>query len=252
MRTALQRLLGEPKHKIVEGSEKFCRSLATIGPHPIPKSRQIANEFHRIFSPKAGMRLVECESPLEADAVVWGEARTDVVSLCEQPLRIHGAIGNKPHYTADLKFGFRDGTSAYYEIKPEAHLQTQDNGEPTPANWPTIRSWFLANGKKCGVITDETLRPDRLLIENWRTLLPFAIRSYECPDPELEQHIVAVLLKPSVSSFAAVHERIPTVSSEELTGHIAKLLHQGRLRARLRDAPVSPITELLCQGEGNA
>ena len=252
MKTGLGRLLGEPKHYIANGSEKFCRSLATIGPHPIPKSRQVANEFHRIFSPKAGMRLVECESPLEADAVIWGEARPNVVSICEQPLRIHGAIGNKPHYTVDLKFEFRDGTTTYYEVKPEAHLKIHDDGETAPANWPAIRSWFLANGKKCGVITEETLRGDRLLIENWRTLLPFAIRSYECPDPELENHIMAVLRKLSAPSFAAVHERIPTVDSEELTGHMAKLLHRGQIRASLSRSSVTPATEFYCPSEGHA
>ena len=252
MKTGLELLLPPPKKKIVEGSEKFCRSLATIGPHPIPKPRQIANEFHRIFCPKAGMRLVECESPLEADAVIWGEGRPDVTAICEQPLRIHGAIGNKPYHTLDLRFDFSDGTSTYYEVKPEAHLKIQDDGEPTPANWPVIRSWFLANGKRCDVITDETLRRDAQFIENWRTLLPFAIQSYEAPDPALEKAIVAILMNSRASSFAGVHERMPNIPSDELTGHIAKLLHQGRLRAQLHRSPVSPSSELFVCGDQNA
>lgn len=252
MKTALSVLLPKPKKKIVDGAERFCRSLSTIGPHPIPKSRQIANEFHRIFSIKAGMRLVECESPLEADAVIWGEARPQVTSICEQPLRIHGAIGNKPHHTLDLKFGFDDNTTTYYEVKPESHLKIQDDGEPTPANWPVIRSWFLANGKDCDVITDETMRRDTQLIENWRTLLPFAIRSYEAPDPSLEKAVIALLMSNSVSTFASVHERMPDIPSEELTGHLAKLLHQGRLTANLRRSPVSPMTELRPVGDDNA
>ncbi len=252
MKSALSVLLPKPKHKIAEGSEKFCRSLATVGPHPIPRTRQIANEFHRIFSIKAGMRLVECESPLEADAVIWGEARPQVTSICEQPLRIHGAIGNKPHHTLDVKFGFDDETSTYFEVKPEAHLKVQDDGERTPANWPVIRSWFLANGKRCDVITDETMRRDALLIENWRTLLPFAIRSYEAPDPELEKALIALLMTNSVSSFAGVHERMSNVDSEELTSHLAKLLHQGRLVASLRRTAVSPMTELNVVGGDHA
>ncbi len=68
----------------------------TRGPIPIPRGRQISQNMFRIMSVKAGMRIVECESKLEADWIYAYEADPTVTWLCEQPLRLDTPIGKKP------------------------------------------------------------------------------------------------------------------------------------------------------------
>lgn len=52
---------------------KFTQSEGVRGPHSISRSRQVQHQFHRIFRPKAGNRMVLAESQLEADAIVLAE-----------------------------------------------------------------------------------------------------------------------------------------------------------------------------------
>lgn len=62
------------------------------------------------------------ESGLEANAIIWAEAQTDIVSLCEQPIRIMGSIEKKPYYTFDLGVRMSSGEEVLYEIKPSHQL----------------------------------------------------------------------------------------------------------------------------------
>ena len=241
MGSGLDALLGSkpliPDHRV----EKFCSAQATPGPHPIPRRRQVANQFHRIFSIKAGMRVVSCESPLEADAVIFAEARPEVVSLCEQPLRIQAPVKNRPYYTFDLRLSFRDGTSILYEIKQSSRLEAL---LLQPSYWSLVQAWCKANGERCAVLTEQEFEAETQRIENWRTLLPFAVRAYESPDPELEESLLCLITRASVFSFAGIFARERHASEEALTAHLAKLLHQGKFTADLSTAPVSPATEL--------
>ena len=146
--------------------ERFSTSLHTFGPHPIPRSRQVANEYHRFHSPKAGHRIMECESGLESLVAFLGESDPEVTSITEQPLRIHGAIGNRPYHTLDIAFGYADGRVVYYEVKPEKHLKVHEDGTLAPANWPFIRAWAKANGFEVDFLTERKIWPRRQQIEN--------------------------------------------------------------------------------------
>jgi hypothetical protein len=61
------------------GIESFLRAKGTRGPHSIGKTRQVRNRFHRIYSVKAGNRVVIAESRLEADAIFWAESQPSIV-----------------------------------------------------------------------------------------------------------------------------------------------------------------------------
>ena len=43
----------EVKASFIRSREKFAGALGEIGPHPIPKHRQVANEYHLINCIKA-------------------------------------------------------------------------------------------------------------------------------------------------------------------------------------------------------
>ncbi len=164
------------------------------GPHQIPPKRQVANEFHRIFSIKAGMRIVCVESPLEADAIYWAESIPEIVELCEQPLRIQTPIGNKPYYTFDLSVKYKSSDELFFEIKPESSLIRNKEGELEPAHWNSIESICKANFYKCKVLTDKDINKKEQEIANWRRLLPYARFAYENPHPDLVVVVIPPLL----------------------------------------------------------
>jgi len=234
----------EIRTSFIQAIEKFARSLAELGPHPIPKSRRLVNQIHDIHSIKAGHTEVVCESPLEADVVLWGESRPDVVGIQTQPLRIHGAIGNKPYHTLDVCFDFDDGRKVYYEVKPSKHIKVHEDGSRGPANWPFIKAWGKANGVDVDYITEEALIGQRQCIENWRTMLPFASISYERPDPDLEKAIYQLVKAGRAFTIFQIEDCHPTIDNEEIYAHVAKLIHKGLLKANVNSIPASPSMEV--------
>lgn len=242
----------EVKASFIRSREKFAGALGEIGPHPIPKHRQVANEYHLINCIKAGLKDIECESSLEADAVLWGESRKEIVGIQTQPLRIHGAIGNKPYHTLDICFDFADGRKVYYEVKPSKHLKVHEDGSTGPANWPFIKAWADVNGVEVDYITEKDMLPDRQCIGNWRTLVPFAAISYEQPDPDLENAILQLVKTGRAWTFFQLEDCNPAIDPEEIYAHTAKLIHKGLISTNLNAVPASPSIELWVEEEGDA
>lgn len=232
--------------------EIFCRANFEEGPHAIPKTREVRNEIHRFYSIKAGNREIVCESPLEADVLIYHEGIPRVVSLCEQALRIYGAIRNRPYYTFDLRIEFNDQSSVYYEVKPSNRLCLYDNGRRCPCGWMHIESWCQTHGKKCDFITELDMAPYRQFIANWRTLLPFARKAYESPDPDLERSIIGHIHRSGPITFSEVQSYEASSVTENVINYVAKLLHQGRIAADLNSSPVSPLIALSVSAEDQA
>lgn len=215
----------------------------TTGPLPIPRRRQVAQNLFRLFSVKAGMRVVTCESALEADAVLAAEGDTGTSWLCEQPLRIDRPIGKRPYYTLDLATRDLDGQVTYVEIKPEAHLVEAADGTAKPAHWDQIEAACDELGLRVDFLTDSDLAPKATLIANWRRLLPFAVLAYEDPDHELARHLRNLANGPGISIRDALIAE-PARDDNIVIAHIAMLLHKGELSAPLSDETVLPATKL--------
>ena len=215
----------------------------TQGPIPIPRRRQIAQNLYRLFSIKAGMRVVICESRLEADAVYAEEGNPETTWLCEQPLRIDRPIGKRPHYTLDLATRKRDGDVRYFEIKPTVQLVEARDGDAKPAHWDDIEAVCEDFGFAAGFITDDNLKAKKTLIANWRTLLPFAVLAYRDPDDDLVRHILNLTSAGGLSIREVCLAEVER-DDDTVIAHIAMLLHQGRLSGPLASERVVPGTRI--------
>lgn len=203
------------------------------GPHPIPKARQLKNTFCRIFSIKAGNRIVQTESVLEADAIYYAESNPDVASLCEQPMRIPIPVERSPYITLDLGLQMKDGREVLYEITSDSMLEADVNGRRIPPNWPLIESWCRYHGFSCAVLTDIELAKHKQLIRNWRTLLPFVRIAHEHPNPGLEKQLLEALEINGPLSLSAMVEYVPLTPGQEIYAAQANLLHRGDAQASL-------------------
>lgn len=218
--------------------------LFSRGPFPIPARRRTVNQFHRLFSIKAGMRTVCVESPLEADAIYWAESDPNIIELFEQPLRINKPIGNKPYFTFDISFKWASGNECFYEIKPESSMEYSSNNKLIPKNWEVIEDMCRANAYTCKVLSDKILNEKSLEITNWRRLLPYARNAYESDDPWLVEMIVHVLNGIDKANIHQVFAQIPEVSNQKIICFIAKLIHQGHVMANLNNARLTGMTTL--------
>jgi hypothetical protein len=207
----------------------------TFGPIAIPRRRQVAQNLFRIFSVKAGMRVVTCESALEADAIYAAEGDPDIAWLCEQPLRIDQPIGKRPQYTLDLATRNQTGEVCYFEIKPTDRLVEANDGQMKPACWDQLEPICEDLGYPIGFITELDLEPKQTLIANWRVLLPFACLAYRDPDASLDSHILNLAGGGRGISCRDVCLAETTRDDQIVIAHIAKLLHEGRLTAPIID-----------------
>jgi hypothetical protein len=202
----------------------------TVGPLPIPQKRQVRQNLFRIFSPKAGMRVVVAESKLEADAIFMVEGMPQYTWLCEQPFRIDRPIGKKPFCTLDLAVRDVDGKETLYEIKPSDKLVERSDGYRAPPNWDEITSACDEFGRNVSFMTDEDIYEHETSIENWRFLLPFAVMGYEDPDAELSKQLVNLSSAGGIKLGDLVASE-PTNPERVILSHIAMLLHKGELVA---------------------
>lgn len=222
----------------------------TLGPIPIPRRRQIANNLFRFASIKAGMRPVCCESSLEADGIYAKEGDPRVVWLCEQGLRIDRPIGKQPWYTFDLAYRTRDGDDMLEAFKPTSALVLAADGTLKPPHWDAIEGACNELGRRCTFTTEVDLAPKKFLIHNWRVLLPFAFATYADPDNELLANLTMLAGRGAGTTLldlqGAEHLRDPEI----VTGHVALLLHRGELNAPLDEAPFTQSTKLRTASNG--
>lgn len=205
------------------------------GPFPISPSRLLANEIHTFFSIKAGMRYVTCESPLEADAVYWKEGDSSVDWLCEQGMRIDSSIGSKPHYTFDLVT--RSGpVEELIEVKPDDELAPSSEGSFKPKDWDQIEAKCGAAGYVCAFVTSGQLATHELLIDNWKLLLPFARKTYLCPDQVALDCLRDQIVRKS-APLHALKNMVARVEEATFLGQVAYLLHRGEVQAELNSKP---------------
>lgn len=214
----------------------------TEGPISIPRRRQMASDFHRLFSIKAGMRIVSCESALELQTIVSFEGMPSCMRLTEQPLRINRAFGKKPWYTFDLETELADGTRTLWEIKPVHSLVPAADGLMKPPHWDEIEAWCGNHGRDCNFITNDDLQKQQRLIANWRRILPFARQAYENPDAALQSELLHRARRDAGFSLESIWSAEPRRDRQIVTAQVALLLHRGDLRANFGGKPWSIST----------
>lgn len=233
-------LATDPKY-----DEVIANARPILGPHNIPRKRQVSNTFCRIFSIKAGMRIVEVESLLEANAIYYAEGTPDVLELCEQPVRIPIPVERKPYITLDLGVHRTDGSQVLYEIKPETRLTTTPEGMIEPENWALISRWCRHHGYQCEVLTSKTLNANKLLIRNWRLLLPFVRIAKENANPSLDDRILSIINTHESIALTHIVDHLPsTVTQQEVMASVSNILHSDRAVCDLNKELVSMHTRI--------
>ena len=212
---------------------RFTTSTCDRGPHPIPRKRQISSQFHRIFSIKAGMRIVVAEGLIQANAILCAEGDCNIVSLCEQPLRINGSFGTSEYFTLDLALINKEATEIIYKVTSSNRLVEVENGKLQPPNWEFIDAWSKAHGFNIQVMTNDWIAQYQTRISNWKVLLGFAVHYQNNQDPKLRNEVYARIADAPGLTLATLHEQLNRIKETNLTSCVASLLHEGCVVAQL-------------------
>lgn len=191
------------------------------------------------------MRIAVAEGRLQAMAILWAEGEPSIVSLCEQPLRIHSATRSAPFMTLDLSVKHANGQEVIYAIRPTRCLIARDDGRVFPEHWEAIEAWGNHNGIHFDVLTDDRLDRDKIRIANWRALLGFVRQARENPAPELEAELLSIIQAHAGIPVTSLADHVTGCDEQTLVAHVANLLHQGRMDAQLSTIPFnrySPLT----------
>ena len=237
---------------------RFVEASGERGPHVPPRTVRIARRFHRLFSVKAGLRTVAVAGRLAADAVVRAEGDPDVVSLCEQPMRVLAPFGQGPHFTFDLGLVRREGTGTgtgagagagaggetLTVVAAAAGLETGPDGVQAPPHWSTLRAWCQRHGHRCAFVTDLEIDADRMPIRNWRALLGFVRLAREAPEPDLERRVHDTVRETPGLTLALLSRHVARADEQTLAAAVANLPHRGALDAELAARPFTPHAPL--------
>ena len=228
--------------------QRFVEATGERGPHVPPRTVRIARRFHRLFSVKAGLRTVAVAGRFAADAVVRAEGDPDVLSLCEQPMRVLAPFGRSPHFTFDLGLVRREGAGAGGEtltvVAAAAELETGPDGVQAPPHWSTLHAWCERHGHHCAFVTDLEIDADRMLIRNWRALLGFVRLAREAPEPDLERRVHDTVREAPGLTLALLARHVARADEQALAAAVANLLHRGVLDAALAARPFTPHAPL--------
>ncbi len=217
--------------------------MATTTMHPVspgPRGR-FGNNLWEAFGARIG-RMVTCYSDLEYDHWVWVESDPRVQSYCEQPRRIRVTTPDGPVESIfDLWIQWADSSEEYREVK-----YARDVVEATEHSESRVGRQLRAQAQWCAqhdipyrVITDQDLQPHRLLLANWKRLLPYLVPAMQRDITAVQEAVWSCVRSP-IPWGGVIDALTPRFGADPIRAALTRLLHHGHLQAPLDRMPVGP------------
>ena len=180
-----------------------------------------------IPSSKLG-RMVHWKSALVRDYIYLLEYDPYVLSYEEQPCTIAYSYRGQSHtYTPDFLVQRSNHAQMLIACTSSSHLHDQKY----LVQWTAASIWCQQTFSSFAFITERTLQPHRVLIENLRLLAVHAHRTIDEPVCEIILRTVAAVSHPL--SLPEIIELTPDISARIIPGVVWHLLAVGRLTANL-------------------
>jgi TnsA-like endonuclease N terminal len=129
------------------------------------------NNLWQVYSPKIG-RTVKLYSDLEYHHWILVEATPEIVTFCEQPVRMQSRVDGRDRASyADMWVQWRDGTEQYRELKYAKDMAQVDRNPSLSRQLTVQAAWCKRHDVEHVVVTDEAVFANKLLLRNWRLIL---------------------------------------------------------------------------------
>ena len=207
---------------------------------PGPRGR-FGNNLWEAYSARIG-RMVTCYSDLEYDHWVWVESDPRVQRHCEQPRRIRVATPDGPVESIfDGWIQWQDGAEEYREVKYAREVaDAQEHPESRVGRQLRAQAqWCAQHDIPYRVITDQDLQPHRLLLANWKRLLPYLVPAMQRDITAVQEAVWSCVRSP-IPWGGVIDALTPRFGADPIRAALSRLLHHGHLQAPLDRMPVGP------------
>lgn len=203
--------------------------------HPlkIARSKRYGNNYWTSRGNKVGKRNIELYSDLEFDHWLNVETNPEVITYCEQPLKISYVLkGQLRTSIFDMWILNRDGKETFVEVKYEKELTpSHPKYDRTKRQIEAQREWCRLNNKSYEVRTEKTIRSGLHSIEN-RTSIVAAILNSKKPTCVLDIFNGVSLNKKKISDII---QESPQYSTEQVILALKWLFYEGRVCGNIED-----------------
>lgn len=200
-----------------------------------PRRGSYGNNLWQAFSQKLGRR-VKSYSDLEFNHYILVESNPDIVSFCEQPVKVLGRVDEKDCASfMDMWILWRDGSEEFREVK-----YAKDLDKPRVIRQIEIqKSWCERNGFRHSIITEKEIYKNHVLLRNWKLILSQMATSRDLDLRKIEKQVYQFV---SITGKATVEEVLAYFADVQPTyiqTAIFRLIHNGCLNAPLSEVELT-------------
>jgi hypothetical protein len=197
------------------------------------RRKRFRTHYWADFSPKIG-RYVGLYRNIGYDHWVWIEVDPSIPWFTDRPIPIRLRSGSRDEsHRFDMVLETTDAIECrrLFDVDSLADLSGHELDDID-----VERAWCESLGYRYRIITNADLRPYRILIENWKTMLSY-IRE---PHPGLAHRVLGYVSAVGELTLGEIWRLLADIDLTRAKGVVFGLLHRGRLVAP--DLVISPIS----------
>ncbi len=168
--------------------------------------------------------MVHCESGIERNYAYLLNFDPQVISYEEQPVKIAYIFEQKKHfYTPDFAVYWFQGPPSLVECKPASRLNDPENLR----KWTAARLWCDLNGYTFLLVTDESLKKWKVVLDNIKNMTGHA---HQRITPQVKEYLLRIVQAENRAlSVAEVVERASQLEPRVVRSCLWHLLYIGEL-----------------------
>ncbi len=141
-------------------------------PIEMKRNTKYGNNYWEAYSPKL-KRNVRFFSDLEYDNWLHIETNSDIVSFCEQPLKIQIQFnGEMAESIFDMWVLYKDNTEEFMEVKYSSEICGNTKKSMRSIRQTNIqKQWCLENNYKYSIKTDKEIRRELVYLNNLKQII---------------------------------------------------------------------------------
>jgi hypothetical protein len=228
--------------------KKFYQGVIFIyTPVPMKRSMKYGSNYWTGQSFKLN-REVCFNSDLEYDHWLLVETDPEIITFCEQPLKIQQIVdGEFRHSVFDMWVKKKNGEEEFREIKYSSCLEPGNSKyEETMRQITTQKEWCKVNNFPHRVLTEKELRKNRVLLENRRLMVP-CLRDFKyCKKEEIE--MVLSIVKSGINRIGEIKASLSNISSYKVFTCLMYLIHMEKVLADIDHIPIKDNMEVWVNG----
>jgi hypothetical protein len=209
------------------------------------KNGRYGNNHWFKYSPKI-KRNIDMYSDLEYDHWILIENDPNVITYCEQPVWVKDVIDGEIINTIfDMWVKLKNGFECFVEIKYGAELDPSHEkySSRSATQVDQQRRWCLANGLNYEVRTEEFIHRNKLLLQNYKSLLPY-INERKVVIKTDRQIIKALMNVESTLSIAAIEQLVTEIPKYRIRDAIYNMIYDGALGVNIDKVRLGRATEV--------